>query len=363
MRARRAKLANLGRNATTHAGLWWDKYLPHQNDQNVPDQTLAGVRAEHIKQLERIETPRGYTEALERWKTLLERDPDTVLGEARAQGRLVIGIGDKGALEVGLRLHHTWGVPYLPGSALKGVAAAAAHKLLEDERWRRGEGGGDLHRFLFGTTDEAGAVEFLDALWQPDGGTLPIHLDVMTVHHADYYQTGNSPPSDTDSPNPVSFASISGTYLVGVTARVGRWTPDEREDRDGWVDVALRLLALGLEKLGIGAKTNAGYGRMELEYLSAAEQRPPLPDPPRGPEYARVWLGSKKIGKKRREWIWIEAPDGTAWDGGVKGATKAGWMTEEVLELLRGSSESAPISARVDFNEGGSVSGIEVVET
>jgi CRISPR-associated protein Cmr6 len=36
--------------------------------------------------------------------------------------RMVIGLGGKGTLEMGITLHHTYGFPYIPGSALKGVA-------------------------------------------------------------------------------------------------------------------------------------------------------------------------------------------------------------------------------------------------
>jgi len=116
---------------------------------------------------------------------------------------------------------------------------------------------------LFGSTDERGAVTFFDAWWWPtsENAVIPIHQDVMTVHHQDYYQgKSECPPSDVDDPVPVAFASVTGSYLVGV------------EGDPGWCDVALRLLKLGLSELGIGAKTNAGYGRVRLEYEAATRQ-------------------------------------------------------------------------------------------
>ena len=263
---------------SSNAGLWWDKYLPLQNDSNIKEgDEVKAARSVHIRAMtETIRCPEGYREALDRWRYALEIDSDVVLAKAEAQGRIIIGIGEKGALEVGLKLHHTWGVPYLPGSALKGVAAATAHLLVDGEGWQKAiknEDGklnapGDYHRFLFGTTDESGAIEFLDALWVPSRKSekLPIHQDVMTVHHAEYYQNSDKPPapSDTDNPNPVSFASINGTYLVALRARPGFWSQDQKKEQSRWLDIALDLIKKGLKDLGIGAKTNAGYGRMDL---------------------------------------------------------------------------------------------------
>ena len=69
-------------------------------------------------------------------------------------------------------------------------------------------------------------MTFHDALWIPDGDRLPLDLDVMTVHHPDYYQgKDDAPPADWDSPNPVAFVSAHGKYLLRSTG------PEE------WVDV------------------------------------------------------------------------------------------------------------------------------
>jgi CRISPR-associated protein Cmr6 len=52
---------------------------------------------------------------------------------------MIIGLGQKGPVEAGLALEHTWGIPMIPGSALKGLTMAAAHLLLndEDQAWRK----------------------------------------------------------------------------------------------------------------------------------------------------------------------------------------------------------------------------------
>lgn len=268
MQARRNDLKGIVRQPTTHAGLWLDKFLPEQNEKGAEGDAGVGAKAEHIAALAGHPVPPGYREAFSRWRAALERE-GVHLAEAEAEGRVVLGLGAKGVLEAGLTLDHTWGTPVLSASALKGLAAAAARRLVEGEDWQRKRANdtvGPSYARLFGTTEHAGSVRFLDAWWVCEGSDrLPIDLDVMTVHHPTYYQQGTAPPADTDSPNPVAFATTRGRFLVAVEAT------GEPEERAAWVDAAFELLALGLRELGIGAKTNAGYGRMRLDWRSAAE--------------------------------------------------------------------------------------------
>jgi CRISPR-associated protein Cmr6 len=177
---------------------------------------------------------------------------------------MVIGIGEKGPLEVGLTLNHTWGVPYIPGSALKGIAAATASKLLQDPAWlgpkdpSSSTEAGESYEHMFGLVSQKGCVVFHDAWWDPKGERcLPLKPDVMTVHHADYYQK-DAPPSDTDSPNPVSFVSVIGTYLIVL------------EGESEWCEAAADILRIGTKDFGIGAKTRAGYGRLALGTVQRA---------------------------------------------------------------------------------------------
>ncbi len=232
--------------SSVNAGLWLDKFLPEQTE--ADNEQGRGAKSDHMLKVTALQPPDGYDKAYARWQQGL-RDAGAWCAIVECVGRTVIGLGEKGVLEAGLRLDRTWGVPLIPGSALKGLASTTADQLLADEAWRAV---GESHRHLFGTTDEQGAVVFHDAWWIAKG-TIPLHLDVLTVHHADYYQNAAPPPpADWDSPIPVSFLSVSGSYLVAVEG--------ERE----WCDVAIGLLEIGLRELGIGAKTNAGYGRMRV---------------------------------------------------------------------------------------------------
>ncbi|MCS6912331.1 MAG: type III-B CRISPR module RAMP protein Cmr6 [Myxococcota bacterium] len=258
--ARRRVLQKLEPRPDTHAGLWMDRYLKISSDSRTgQEEAAAAAKARHLLELAQVRVPLGYPEAFQRRRDGLLAQGARV-ATAECVGRLVVGLGAKGPLEVGLHLDHTWGVPVLPGSALKGLCVRAADLLVVDPAWRRQA---ESHRELFGARDHQGAVVFHDAWWDPQGQDhLPLHLDVMTVHHPDYYQGGGqSPPADTDSPTPVPFISVTGRFLVAVSGT------------EQACEAALSILKLGLLELGLGAKTNAGYGRLHLEYETAAERQ------------------------------------------------------------------------------------------
>lgn len=270
MEARRNALKHLPFQDTVHAGLWIDKMLPAQNDKGGDEG--KGDKGRHIQRLSDVKIPVGYREAFKRWRDDHEAAGHALV-EAKVQGRMVIGIGQKGPLEVGLTLNHTWGVPYIPGSALKGIAAATAHKLLQDPAWlgpkdpSSSTEAGESYQHMFGLVSQKGRVVFHDAWWIPAGDALPLKPDVMTVHHADYYQK-DAPPSDTDSPNPVSFVSVTGSYLIAL------------EGEFEWCNAAADILRIGAEDLGVGAKTRAGYGRLTVGAVSKSR-----------PQEQAEWLG------------------------------------------------------------------------
>lgn len=80
-----------------------------------------------------------------------------------------------------MTLHHTYGVPFIPGSALKGLAAAYAHRYLEGDTWCKpplqqaetiAEKPLTAHEILFGSTRSAGFVTFFDALYMYIPGSV-----------------------------------------------------------------------------------------------------------------------------------------------------------------------------------------------
>lgn len=252
MQSRMNTLQQVSSQPTTHPGLWLDKYLEVQS-------TEGGEHAKsgHLKDTAGKRIPDAYRVFFTRWKQSVEQ-AGAVIRKAQAQGRLVVGLGGDSVLETSITLHRTYGVPYIPGSALKGLAAHYARNRLVEQPWGKGS---EAYRTLFGDPTEAGYVTFFDALYIPGSAKqdCPLILDVITVHHPEYYRGEDRPPADWDNPNPVSFLSATGSYLVAL------------HGPENWVEAAFEILQLALAEEGIGAKTSSGYGRVIVEDVRSGD--------------------------------------------------------------------------------------------
>jgi CRISPR-associated protein Cmr6 len=245
---------NLRYQKNTHVGLWFDKYIAKQDSKEDNSRTLL------IQQVAELPIPEIYKTFYERWEKVLATNIDgTKTRVATVRGRMIVGLGDESVLETSIMLHRTYGVPYIPGSALKGLAANYAHQRLADPAWNKG---GEAYNVVFGNTDNAGYITFYDAFYIPDTGRptpkQPLYPDVITVHHKEYYQGNNNAPADWDSPTPIPFLSATGDYLIALAApALGSNSP--------WLAKTFEILGYALKDMGIGAKTSSGYGRMKLE--------------------------------------------------------------------------------------------------
>ncbi len=261
---------------TTHAGLWLDSYLGFQTgatDEKDSDE-VKSARMKVIEEVANNGAPEGYLKASEDRALSLLNNPERTIRDVRiyrTDGRTIVGLGQKGVIEAGITLERTWGVPILPGSSLKGVAAATAHLLTDNDSWRKAPNKdskpGESFAELFGTTEDRGTVIFHDAWWLPkEVSDRPLAQDIMTVHHPKYYQNkfGDKDfqvPDGTDSPNPVSFVTTtSGLAFV--------FCLEAQKGDEAWLDAAWRLLDKGLSELGVGAKTNSGYGRLTFDEIA-----------------------------------------------------------------------------------------------
>jgi len=283
--------------APQNPGLLFERFLP--------DFTQAEAKKDaHQMMLEAAKKlDRSLLQALNaRWQQQAE-----ALGALsftlKTEWRLVCGLGRKGPLEVGFTFHR-YGFPILPGSSLKGVARAYAfyqvgdalgHALLgfsptsplsqfsdthsaqkhkgpwhrleailtldepqqyqrafEQEYGRQPEAKqlADQFRLIFGTLACAGRAIFLDA--------IPTHLptlewDIMNPHYPRYY-SGEEYPTDWQSPVPVHF-------LVVAPQTEFRFAIGWRGAAEATLQTqAQNWLVQGLNQLGVGAKTSAGYG-------------------------------------------------------------------------------------------------------
>ncbi len=166
--------------------------------------------------------------------------------EAETLGRFVSGLGGSHPFETGFAWHRTLGVPYLPGSGVKGaVRAWAEHWLGETDEAAR----------LFGGPGEMGALAMLDAL---PTRVPTLETDVMTPHYGEYYEEGKV-PGDYLSPIPVAFLAVA----AGSAFRFSL-LPRKKGD-EGSLQRGAEFLKDTLETIGAGAKTSAGYGAFSVK--------------------------------------------------------------------------------------------------
>ena len=168
------------------------------------------------------------------------------------------GLGLPHPVENGLTWHHTLGVPYLAGSAVKGLIRAWVE--VWDESLDKTEKDRIVH--WFGDQQQAGCFRFFDAL-PVDPVTLI--ADVMTPHMDKWYEQGGAiqnwqqepekVPADWHAPVPVPFLAVKEAKLLfGIAPRRPEFAAELPQVFDA--------LKQALDWLGAGAKTAAGYGRM-----------------------------------------------------------------------------------------------------
>lgn len=198
-----------------------------------------------------------YQRVFDRWQSSLEGAKQAIVGTNH--NRVLIGSGET-VCETSLRLHGTYGFPLIPGSALKGLAASYAARV-----WGAYDEGfadtGAHYQCLFGTQNGQGLMVFHDAWIQPASLVDALLMDVLTVHYPSYYrdEAKIGASIESDDPQPISFISVRGDFLLAVSPVVS----DEKAEP--WAQLALDLLVEALQEWGVGAKTNAGYGRLSIK--------------------------------------------------------------------------------------------------
>ncbi len=237
----------------SNAGLELDHYLGAIGDKNKAANVLYERIGAHG-------VPPIYEQAFKRWEQTLGAMDHVVKREFTVMGRMIVGLGAESVREASVSLLRAYGVPYIPGSALKGLTRHYAETTLAGTLTHDTE---NIHALLFGDTAGAAFFDYFDAWYVPGSAAAsgklkgPLRPDVITVHHQDYYgKSGANPngPWDFDDPNPNPFLSATGRYLVAVRG------PDQL-----WAKFALDLLEKALGDWGVGAKTSSGYGRLTVD--------------------------------------------------------------------------------------------------
>ena len=227
---------------TAHAGLLLTRSLP------LWEQNEKTQKARLIDTITSVNSSDLYKYAFSRWLAVTGKPEQFGSLTSRVTGRLMMGLSTGGAMETGIITHHTYGMPMIPGSTVKGAVRAFAHCINLDERYQA---------VLFGTDEAlaaqsgdpegAGCLVWHDAWWVQEGNNKPFAGEVVTVHHQQYYG-GRGPATDFDSPVPNQQLAVQGSFYFVV----------EGEPR--WVGLAIGLLRDTLHQQGLGAKRAAGYG-------------------------------------------------------------------------------------------------------
>lgn len=177
--------------------------------------------------------------------------------------KMVIGLGNQSVFETDITLHHTYGIPYIPGQAIKGVF----RNYIIQEYFSSDEKNAIQNKnfeLIFGGKNCAGKVVFQDVFPR---NNFNIALDVMTPHYKLYYDKENSLPLDSDSPTPIYFLVIKDTefeFNVAIDKSISneKWNSTDASGLDEFIT---ENLIETLTFQGIGAKTSVGYGYFDIK--------------------------------------------------------------------------------------------------
>jgi CRISPR-associated protein Cmr6 len=263
--------------------LWLDRFVLYERRGNQWEQSRQSKKREgaplNFQPLNQL-----LAACRRRWEAMLQSyEPNVVQFTAPPEWRIIVGLGAGHVLETSITLHRIYGVPFIPGSAVKGVTRAWAFwdiaerlnvpeaslllldRLLTEgkekaqkETWEKMRLNHDFAEWqdtardfyaVFGTTERQGQVLFFDAY--PTQAPR-LRLDIMNPHYAPYYSdtAKRIPPADYYSPVPVYFLTVERTpFGFALASRDSHL----RQTAEVWLKAAL-------SNLGIGSKTAAGYG-------------------------------------------------------------------------------------------------------
>lgn len=198
----------------------------------------------------------------------------------KPEWRMVVGLGNESVYETSMTLHHIYGIPYIPGSAIKGVVRS--HIITEEfekdkmdsldlknaeKRALQDPGFCDIFgcpKNSFYNESRQGKIIFFDSLPLSEPQIKP---DVMNPHYGPYYSesSGKIPPADYHNPNPIFFLTVEETefeFIIGIKVRDNNRIEQGKFSGEYPLSIAQKCLKEALSEHGIGAKTAVGYGYM-----------------------------------------------------------------------------------------------------
>ncbi len=181
--------------------------------------------------------------------------------QARTDWHLAQGLSNTTVLETNLILHPLYGLPHIPGSALKGLCRNYVTGEIGEHRSTTIDADDETICRIFGSPDQSSSIIFFDAL--PLEGKATFALDIINVHYPDYYMKGKAPIND-QRPNPLLFLTVANTIFAFALAPRNLQRIEQRED----VLIASQWLQEALQEWGIGGKTSAGYGYLTSQVMT-----------------------------------------------------------------------------------------------
>jgi len=270
-------------NFVKNPALIFGKFIPYtlekneekENKDKNKDKYLELVIKETNFLLQNTNLLKSLHERIEHWIKNMGNNFEKF--EATTSWRLVIGLGASHPQETSMTLHHIYGIPYIPGNAIKGVTRhwavlKFAEEMSKSENIKFEKAIEEVSKALengekmdlkvedlefnqlieiFGTQKQQGKVIFFDAY---PVGEMKLKIDIMNPHYPKYYSEEH-PPTDWQSPVPIKFLTVENTKFAFYLASKIK---DDREKK--LLDRARELLLEALKNYGIGAKTSLGYG-------------------------------------------------------------------------------------------------------
>ncbi len=176
------------------------------------------------------------------------------------------GIDSTEDSKIGFVFDHTTGLPYIPGSSIKGAIRSVFPDSKKDEATNAtlnsyikelcGKCGENINveelaDTIFGGKDNAGKVVFFDAMISAsksrNGDKTFLGIDYITPH-----------PDPLKNPLPIMFLKVKSGIVFSFRFRV--------EDKTLNKELLTKLFRSIICDIGLGAKTNVGYGHFSEEY-------------------------------------------------------------------------------------------------
>ncbi|MGG7163504.1 type III-B CRISPR module RAMP protein Cmr6 [Clostridium ihumii] len=196
--------------------------------------------------------------------------------DGTVNNKLIIGLGNESVFESSITLHHIYGIPYIPGSALKGVF----RNYIIQEYFKSNEESASQDSIfikIFGGKNNEGEsikgnVIFMDSF---PNKNFKIQTDVITPHHQSY--SDKVAPLDTDDTNPIKFLVLNScgnkklkfAINIAINKKIFGEVLDIENKFINYHNKEIYKLILenfidALNFNGVGAKTSVGYGYFDI---------------------------------------------------------------------------------------------------